>query len=125
MVKMLENSCVFVRSKKQILSIISDPLYFTGLITNRLTCTGTQSKLRFTQLGLSKPNCVFERGLRKSSSLTNGIGSAHYKRSDTSTTQESMAKKARGLVYDFISRFVNVAILVSGERSTMIERRTN
>lgn len=126
MVKMHQNSCVFADTLAQTLSKNSGLLYFImGLTTVRLTCTGVQSKLSFTQLGLSKPNCVFERGLRKSSSLTNGIGSAHYKRSDTSTTQESMAKKARGLVYDFISRFVNVAMSASGERSTMIERRNN
>ena len=126
MVKMYENSRVFVRDLTQALSINSGPLYFIiGLTTNRLTCTGVQSKLRFTQLGLSKPNWVFERGLRKSSSLTNGIGSAHYKTSDTSTTQESMAKKARGLVYNFISQIVNVARVASGERPTMVERRNN
>lgn len=126
MVKMYENSCVFTGQLVQTLSINSGPLYFLGLITHRLTCTGVQSKLRFTQLGLSKLNCVFERGLRKSSSLTNGIGSAHYKTSDTSTTQESMAKKARGLnVSNHVSQIVNVAMSASGEGSTMNQRRRN
>ena len=127
MVKMYKNSRVFVGSTTQTLSINSGLLYFvTGLTTNRLTCTGVQSKLRFTQLGLSKLNCVFERGLRKSSSLTNGIGSAHYKTSDTSTTQESMAKKARGLnVSNHVSQIVNVAMSASGEGSTMNQRRRN
>ena len=126
MVKMYKNSRVFVRSRANALSINSGPYYFTvGLTTARLTCTGVQSKLRFTQLGLSKPNWVFERGLRKSSSLTNGIGSAHYKTSDTSTTQESMAKKARGLVSNHVSHIVNVAMSASGEGSTMNQRRTD
>ena len=127
MVKMYQNSRVFVSSTTQTLSINSDPLYFViGLVTTRLTCTGTQSKLRFTQQGLSKPNWVFERGLRKSSSLTNGIGSAHYKTSDTSTTQESMAKKARGLnVSNHVSHVVNVAMSASAEEPSMVQRRRN
>lgn len=125
MVKIHQNFCVFVGNITKALSINSGPLYFLGLTTHRLTCTGIQSKLRFTQLGLSKLNCVFERGLRKSSSLTNGIGSAHYKTSDTSTTQESMAKKARGLVSNHVSQIVNVAMSASGEGSTMNQRRTN
>jgi len=50
-------------------------------------------------LGLSNSTTMLDRGLRKSSSLTNGIDLAHYSNLDTSKIQESMAKKARGLAF--------------------------
>jgi hypothetical protein len=74
---------------------------------------------------LSKSAMLFERGLRKSSSLTNGIDSVHCSNMDTNGIQESMPKKARGLAHrsDFNITSTSFMLNTSGEQPTMVERR--
>jgi hypothetical protein len=74
---------------------------------------------------LSKSAMLFERGLRKSSSLTNGIDSVHCSIMDTNRIQESMAKKARGLADSSDLNITSTSFIlnISGEQPTMVERR--
>jgi hypothetical protein len=83
--------------------------------------TDTRSRLQ----DLSKSAMLFERGLRKSSSLTNGIDSVHCSIMDTNRIQESMAKKARGLADSSDLNITSTSFILntSGEQPTMVERR--
>jgi hypothetical protein len=88
---------------------------------NNNTKTGTRSRSQ----DLSKSAMLFERGLRKSSSLTNGIDSVHCSNMDTNRIQESMAKKARGLTVHSDLNITSTSFMlnISGEQPTMVERR--
>jgi hypothetical protein len=88
---------------------------------NNNTKTDTRSRSQ----DLSKFAMLFERGLRKSSSLTNGIDSVHCSNMDTNRIQESMAKKARGLTVHSDLNITSTSFMlnISGEQPTMVERR--
>ena len=104
------------------------PALFQPLKGSTVTCSPVQDNnnkrntdTRCSPKDLSKSAVLFERGLRKSSSLTNGIDSAHCSTMDTSGIQESMPKKARGLVHrsDFNITSTSLMTSNSGEQPTI------
>jgi len=108
------------------------PALLKPLKGSTVTCSPVQDNnnkrntdTRCSSEDLSKSDELFERGLRKSSSLTNGIDFAHCSNMDTSRIQESMPKKARGLVYcsDFNITSTSLMLSKSGEQLTTAERR--
>jgi len=104
------------------------PALFKPLKGSANTCSPLQdnnNKNTDTRCSLgisSKIPRLFERGLRKSSSLTNGIDSAkHCSDMDAGGIQESMPKKARGLAHNSDVNITSTSFILnnSGEQLTI------
>jgi hypothetical protein len=91
MVKTYENLELFVSDSCQELSILESRKYNQAVVCSN--SGGLQSRSTPIRMACAKKQAVVKRGLRKSSSLTNGMGEL-----ETKVHLESMAKKARGLL---------------------------
>jgi hypothetical protein len=115
MAKTYQNLELFGSDFSQVLSILESRKYKqagTDLLSRRL-----QSRSTPQRIGQCRKAGLFTRGLRKSSSLTNGIGRVRNK-----APLKEYGIEARGLYLSCDK--VNASILgTSGERFTKTERR--
>jgi hypothetical protein len=105
--------------------VLLEPMKGSTVACSPLQDNNIKTDTRSRSQDLSKSAMLFERGLRKSSSLTNGIDSVHCSIMDTNGIQESMAKKARGLADSSDLNITSTSFILntSGEQPTMVERR--